>query len=108
MDTFAAVFRRCLKQRSINQADHMHFHQLMMRVLVIYSNGRISQKSANPLSTVIILPFCILVTFLGVLFLESSFLSILTIIFATFLFFGSYYLLIFSARSKAFRKIIKI
>jgi len=108
MDTFAAVLRRCLKQGSINQADHMHFHQLVMRVIVIYSSGRISQKLANPLSTVIILPFCILVAFLGVLFLESNFLSILTIIFATFLFFGSYYLLIFSVRSKAFRKIIKI
>ena len=107
MDTVAAILRRCLKRGSINKADHMHFHQLVMRVAVIYSSGRISQKSANPISTVIILPFCTLIAFLGVLFLESSFLSIFTIIFATFLFFGSYYLLIFSVRSKKFRKFIK-
>jgi len=107
MDTVAAVIRRCLKQGSINQADHMHFHQLVMRVVVIYSGDRISKKSANPLSTVIILPFCILITFLGVLFLESNILSILTIIFATFLFFGSYYLLIFLVRSRVFRKFKK-
>ena len=107
MDTVAAILRRCLKRGSINQADHMHFHQLVMRVVVIYSNGRISHKSANPISTVIILPFCILIVFLGVLFLESNFFSILTIIFATFIFFGSYYLLIFSVRSKVFRKFIK-
>ena len=104
MDTLAAIFRRCLKRNSINQADNMHFHQLVMRVLVIYSGGRISQKSANPLSTVIILPFCILIAFLGVLFLESHLFSILTIIFSTFLFVGSYYLLIFSRRSKSFKK----
>lgn len=107
MDTAAAVLRRCQKKSSINQADRMHFHQLVMRVLVIYSGGKISQKSANPLSSVIILPFCILVAFFGVLFLENNFLSILTIICGTFLFFGSYYLLIFSVRSKLFKKIIK-
>ena len=107
MDTIAAIFRRYLKRSSINQADHMHFHQLVMRVVVIYSGGRISQKSANPISTVIILPFCTLIACLGVLFLESSFRSILTIIFGTALFFGSYYLLIFTVRSKEFRKFIK-
>ena len=108
MDTAAAILRRCLKRGSINQADHMHFHQLVMRILVIYSGGRFSQKSANPISTVIILPFCIIIAFFGFLFLENTTLSKLTIIFASFLFFGSYYLLIFSVRSKAFRKIIKI
>ena len=107
MDTVAAILRRRLKQGSINHADHMHFHQLVMRVLVIYSGGRISQNLANPLSTIIILPFCALLVFLGVLFLESSFLSILTIVFATFLFFGSYYLLIFFAQSRKFRKFKK-
>jgi UDP-GlcNAc:undecaprenyl-phosphate/decaprenyl-phosphate GlcNAc-1-phosphate transferase len=107
MDTIAAIFRRYLKRSSINQADNMHFHQLVMRVVVIYSGDRVSQKSANPLSTVIILPFCILIAFLGVIFLESVFLSILTIIFATFLFFVSYYLLVFTVRSKVFRKFIK-
>ena len=107
MDTVAAIIRRCLKRSSINQADHMHFHQLVMRAVVIYSGGRISQKSANPISTVIILPFCILISFLGVLFLESNILSILTIIFATFLFFGSYYILIFLVRSRVFRKFKK-
>ena len=107
LDTGAAILRRGLKRGSINRADHMHFHQLVMRVVVIYSRGRISQESANPISTVIILPFCILIAFLGVLFLESNILSILTIIIATFLFFGSYYLLIFLVRSKVFRKFIK-
>ena len=107
MDTILAILRRCLKQNSINQADYMHFHQLVMRVMIIYSGGRISKKLANPMSTVIILPFCILISFLGVLFLESNYLSVLTLIFATFLFFGSYYLLIFTVRSKALRKFIK-
>ena len=107
MDTVAAILRRGLKRGSINEADHMHFHQLVMRVVVIYSSGRISPKSANPISTVIILPFCMLITSFGVLFLENITLSILTIIFATFLFFGSYYILIFTVRSKAFRNFIK-
>ena len=107
MDTVAAILRRCLKRSSINQADHMHFHQLVMRVAVIYSSGRISPKSANPISTVIILPFCILIASLGVLFLKNNILSILTTIIAISFFFGSYYLLIFSVKSKAFRKFMK-
>ena len=108
MDTVAAIIRRCLKRSSINQADYMHFHQLLMRAVIIFFGSKISKESANPISTVIILPFCIIIAFFGFLFLENTTLSILTIIFATFLFFGSYYLLIFSVRSKAFRKIIKI
>jgi UDP-GlcNAc:undecaprenyl-phosphate/decaprenyl-phosphate GlcNAc-1-phosphate transferase len=107
MDTIAAIFRRCMKQNSINKADHLHFHQLVMRALVIYSNGRISQNLANPLSTIIILPFCILVVVFGILFLENNFFSILTIFFATFMFFGSYNLLVFTIRSKIYRKFIK-
>ena len=107
MDTVAAILRRCLKRSSINQADHMHFHQLVMRVVVIYFSGRISKESANPISTIIILPFCILITFLGILFLERNFFAMLTVFFATFIFFGSYSLLIFTVRSKAFRKFIK-
>ena len=107
LDTVAAILRRTLKQSSINHADHMHFHQLLMRIVVIYSGGRILQKSANPVSTIIILPFCILTSFLGVLFLKNSIFSILTIIIATFLFFGSYYLMIFSVKSKALRKLMK-
>lgn len=105
MDTLAAIFRRCLKRGSINQPDHMHYHQLLMRVLLIHSSGRISQKSANALSTVIILPLCFLTIFLGFLFLESNILAISTIIFATFLFSGSYYMLIRSVRSKVFKNL---
>ena len=105
MDTVAAILRRGLRRGPINQADRMHFHQLVMRVLVIYFGGKISQKVANPISTIIILPFCVLMVFLGVLFLESNILSILTIIIATFLFFGSYYLLIFLVRSKVLKSL---
>ena len=107
LDTLAAILRRAIKRSSINHADHMHFHQILMRVVVIYFGGRVSQNVANSLSTVIILPFCILIAFLGVLFLENTILSILTIITATSFFFGSYYLLIFLVRSRAFRKFIK-
>ena len=107
LDTLAAILRRVIKRSSINHADHMHFHQLIMRVVVIYFGGRVSQNVANPISTIIILPFCILIAFLGVLFLENNFLSILTVIFATCLFFGSYYILIFTVRTKAFRNFIK-
>lgn len=107
MDTVAAILRRYLKRSSINQADYMHFHQLVMRAMIIYSNGRIPKKLANPVSTIIILPFCILISVLGVLFLESNYRSLLTVICATFLFFFSYYLLFLIARSKAFRKFIK-
>jgi len=107
MDTVASILRRSLKRRSINQADYMHFHQLVMRFVVIYSKGKILKNSANPISTVIILPFCILIAVLGVLFLERNILALLTIISATFIFFGSYNLMIFLIQSKVFRKFIK-
>ena len=107
IETLASIFRRYLKRSSINQADYMHFHQLLLRFVVIYSGSKISRNSANPISTLMILPFCILITLLGVLFFERNVLSILTLIFATFIYVGSYNLLIFLIRSKVFRKFIR-
>jgi len=106
-DTVSAIYRRQIKRISINQPDRMHFHQLVMRVLVIRSDGRIPSNLANPLATIIILPFCAVVAFLGTIFLDNNFYSILVIIFATLIFHGSYNLIIHTARSKIFKRRIR-
>jgi len=99
-DTAFAICRRLMTGRPINEPDRMHFHQLIMRCLIIYSNGRISRGLANPLSTLMILPFCLLVALLGTVFVENNLASLLVIFCSSLIFVVSYKLLIFIARLK--------
>ena len=99
-DTGFAICRRLIKGRPINEPDRMHFHQLVMRCLIIYSKGRIPRSMANPLSTLIILPFCLFVALLGTLFVQNNSLSLIVILCSVLTFIVSYRLLIFTARLK--------
>jgi len=55
-DTLLAIFRRLLLQRPISSPDRIHFHQMVMRGLIILSNGRLTKPVANPLTTLVLLP----------------------------------------------------
>lgn len=107
MDTGFAIYRRLIKRVSINQPDRLHFHQLIMRVLILSSRGKISRELANPLSTVIILPLCGLVSLMGVIFLNENSISFITILTAVSLFCGGYRLVVNLGYSKLLQKFFK-
>jgi UDP-GlcNAc:undecaprenyl-phosphate/decaprenyl-phosphate GlcNAc-1-phosphate transferase len=67
-DTVMAILRRYSAGKSITQPDRLHFHQLVMRGVEIVMLGRNNRQLANPLATILTLPFVILPMIAGVLF----------------------------------------
>lgn len=56
-DTLLAITRRFAMGRSIAQPDRLHFHQLVLRGVEIVILGRKKRRIANPLATLLTLPF---------------------------------------------------
>ena len=55
-DTLLAIYRRLRLKRPISAPDRIHFHQMVMRGLIILSQGRLTKTTANPLTTLVLLP----------------------------------------------------
>ena len=89
-DTGFAMYRRRRSGRPTDQPDRLHFHQLVMRLLEIRYLVRGKRRTANPLATVVMLPFVTLPVVFGVLLWDQPFWAFLAVICFAGLFFGSY------------------
>lgn len=84
-DMSHSIFRRWLKGRRSDRPDYMHLHHVIMRSLIIFTNGRLSKAVANPLATAIILPLAALPVLIGVLHSENNtFCMVLFVVFSVF------------------------
>ncbi len=79
-DTLFAITRRLSSGASIDTPDRMHFHQLVMRALQLTLLGRNRREIANPLATLVMLPFIGVTVLLGVLFWNDSRAAVLGLI----------------------------
>ena len=59
-DTLLAIWRRMRNGRPVGAPDRLHFHQLVMRALLLISSGRMSKGAANSTTTLVMLPFAAL------------------------------------------------
>lgn len=91
-DTFFAIWRRRRSGRPTDQPDRLHFHQLAMRLLEIKMLGRGQRQIANPVATLVMLPFVSAPVVAGVLFWDSAVLAFGTFVVFLILFITSYYL----------------
>lgn len=57
MDTLYSMYRRSRAGKPMSQPDRLHFHQVVLRAIQISSAGRIKLNVANPLATIVIIPF---------------------------------------------------
>lgn len=55
-DTFLAIARRVRAGRPVGAPDRLHFHQFVMRALMLLSGGRLSKGAANSATTLVLLP----------------------------------------------------
>lgn len=67
-DTGLAIWRRWKLGNPTDRPDRLHFHQLAMRFLEIRFFGRDRRHLANPIATLILVPFISVPQILGVLF----------------------------------------
>ena len=110
-ETLLALFRRKIKEVSPDQADRMHFHQLIMRSWQILSRGRISAALANPLATATILPLAAFPVLGGTMYCFDSKVSAAIVICGIFSFCILYFYLANAMRygvKKGPSKIIKV
>ena len=92
-DTGLAIWRRWRLGNPTDRPDRLHFHQLAMRFLEIRFFGRDRRYIANPLATVLLIPFISTPQILGVLFWRDFYVTIfitaaLSIIFVITYLFG--------------------
>ena len=66
-DTLLAIMRRLSLGKPIAQPDRLHFHQLVIRSVEIVLLGRKKRRIANPLATLITLPFVVAPMISGVM-----------------------------------------
>ena len=55
-DTFLAIARRSRAGRPIGEPDRLHYHQFVMRALILLSGGRLGKGTANSATALILLP----------------------------------------------------
>jgi UDP-GlcNAc:undecaprenyl-phosphate GlcNAc-1-phosphate transferase len=67
-DTVMAILRRYGAGKPITQPDRLHFHQLAMRAVEIVLLGRNKRNIANPIATILTIPFVISPMIVGVFF----------------------------------------
>ena len=89
-DTVMAILRRYSAGKSITQPDRLHFHQLVMRAVEIVLLGRNKRKLANPLATILTIPFVISPMIAGVLFAYDPSKAAIACVFFGVAFFVTY------------------
>ena len=71
-DVGHSIFRRRMRKIHSDRPDYLHLHHVIMRSLMIVSDGSISKQLANPLATAIILPMAALPVLLGVVYHQND------------------------------------
>ena len=89
-DTVMAILRRYSAGKSITQPDRLHFHQLVMRGVEIVLLGRNKRKLANPLATILTIPFVISPMIAGILFAYDPSKAAIACVFFMMIFFVTY------------------
>ena len=89
-DTVMAILRRYGAGKPITQPDRLHFHQLAMRAVEIVLLGRNKRKLANPIATILTIPFVISPMIVGVLFAYDPSKAAIACVFFGVTFFVTY------------------
>ena len=89
-DTLLAIYRRSRRNADVSAPDRLHVHQMVMRALEICILGRNRRHIANPLTTLVLLPFVIAPPIAGVLLWNQNQNAFLAVVAFGVLFFASY------------------
>jgi UDP-GlcNAc:undecaprenyl-phosphate/decaprenyl-phosphate GlcNAc-1-phosphate transferase len=97
-DTLLAIARRLYLGSPISHPDRLHFHQLIMRGIEIIVLGRKKRHIANPLATILIMPFAFIPMITGILLANDRFKAISACFFITVFFLITYKFCIWMTR----------
>jgi UDP-GlcNAc:undecaprenyl-phosphate GlcNAc-1-phosphate transferase len=89
-DTMLAIGRRLRKGRPVGAPDRLHFHQLVMRALLLISAGRLSRGAANSTTTLVVLPLAALPIGAGIMLWDRPGAALMAWLVFGVTFFGAY------------------
>ena len=89
-DMLFAIYRRVIKKQPAMQPDRLHMHQLVMRALQIRFLGRTKRHIANPITTLVLIPFIAAPPLCGVLLFKHTKLAVLMVLAFSILFCATY------------------
>lgn len=104
-DTLFTILRRISQGNKIYHPDRLHFHQVVLRTLEITLVGRHNRTIANPLATLLMLPFFMVPVSLGVLFWDQNALAASSFLGAFACYVVTYKALILLATSRLFQRV---
>jgi len=71
LDTFFAMARRLLAGHSVSQSDRLHYHHVLMRLVLIATPKSVGLERANPLGSFLAWPLVAAPSALGVLLIAD-------------------------------------
>lgn len=89
-DTLFSIYRRTRSGKKLHLADRLHYHQFVMRAIEIVLLGRKRRAVANPLATLVLMPFISMPIITGVLLWNRPLLSFVAVVIFALLFVSSY------------------
>jgi UDP-N-acetylmuramyl pentapeptide phosphotransferase/UDP-N-acetylglucosamine-1-phosphate transferase len=97
LDTVFALVRRFANGHSVSTPDRMHYHHILMRIVLITTPKSIGTEKANPIGSIIAWPLIALPSLLGVLFIDNHGASTLGVVVFTFLYIVTYHVFVHKA-----------
>lgn len=79
-DTLLAIYRRVRRRADVSKPDRLHVHQMVMRGIEIMLVGRGYRSIANPLTSVILIPFVMAPPLVGVLLWNKNLSAFLAVV----------------------------
>ena len=106
-DTLFAMIRRFVTGVSVSHPDKLHYHHVLMRLVLLLSRGSIGKKEANPIGSLLSWPFIALPCIAGYFLVEEPSAAFFPVLFFVLAYVLSYHLLVRNAlkfRRKRFNR----
>ena len=72
LETVFAMVRRFVKGHSVSQPDRLHYHHVLMRLVLLATPKRVSLERANPIGSALTWPFITAPSIYGILVIDDT------------------------------------
>jgi hypothetical protein len=97
LDTLFALLRHVITGFSVSRPDKLHYHHVLMRLVVLMTHKDIGQKEANPISSFLSWPLIVVPCTLGYYLIDDKSTSVIAIFAFTAAYVVTYHLLVYNA-----------
>ena len=97
LDTLFAMLRRLVTGAPVFQPDKLHYHHVLMRIVLLLTHKTIGKKEANPIGSLLSWPLMTVPCFMGYAFINDTRSALTAIVVLTLAYVITFHLLIYNA-----------